>query len=510
MRALVAVPRPGSVWPPLLMTGGFAALAVAVAAGGRSSTFVAAAAGALFLTAVLLRGPYLRWETVLVVLLLVILFIPIRRYRMPGDLPFQLEPYRVLVAVILAGWIAALLVDSRVRLRRSGLDGPIALVLLAVLGSVAFNPVRFASAEATALKALTFFLSFVLVFYLVVSVVRTETAAMLLVKTLVAGGAVVAILAIIEARAGFTPFTRLDAVLPFLTPDPSFSDGLARGGRMRAFGSAEHPIALSAALVMLVPLALHVVRVSSARWYLALIALVIGVLATVSRTGVLMLLVIGIVFLVLRRRETQRLWPLLVPFLVITHFAVPGTLGSIKQAFLPESGLVAQQSATTGDCNADGRIADLGPTLSAVAEKPILGHGYGTRIVTGEGANACILDNQWLGTLLDIGLVGALAWLWLFLGVLRRVGGPARDDPSPLGWLAVAITASVTAFAVGMFLFDAFSFVQATFVLFIVLGLGAAVLRGLEPLPAPPSRPLGQRRSRAPRVLAAARASDRR
>ena len=480
MRALVAAPRADGAGPPFLAAAGFAVLAAAVAAGGRSGTLFAGAAGALFLTAVLVRRPYVRWETVLVALLLVILFIPIRRYRMPGDLPFQLEPYRVLVALILAGWIAALLVDSRVRLRRSGLDGPITFMLMATLASVAANPARFADAESTALKSLTFFLSFVLVFYFVVSVVRSEATAMVVLKTLVAGGAVVAVLAIVEARTSTAPFARLDAVLPFLTPDPSFADGLARGGSTRAFGPAEHPIALSAALVLLIPLALYVVRVAGARWYLPLVALVVGVLATVSRTGVLMLFVIGVVFLVLRPRETRRLWPLLVPALVATHFAVPGTLGAIKQAFLPEGGLVAQQSATTGDCNADGRIADLGPTLTEVAEKPVLGHGYGTRIVSGEGANACILDNQWLGTLLDLGVVGALAWLWLFLAVLRRLGAVGRDDPSAIGWLAVAITASVSAYAVAMFTFDAFGFIQVTFLLFVLLGLGGTVLRACE------------------------------
>ncbi len=46
-------------------------------------------------------------------LILVILFIPIRRYSLPGNLPFELEPYRLLVALLLVGWGASLLVDPR-------------------------------------------------------------------------------------------------------------------------------------------------------------------------------------------------------------------------------------------------------------------------------------------------------------------------------------------------------------------------------------------------------------
>src|SRR4051794_24958976 len=40
----------------------------------------------------------LAWPSLTVGLVLVILFIPIRRYTIPGNLPFQLEPYRLLVA----------------------------------------------------------------------------------------------------------------------------------------------------------------------------------------------------------------------------------------------------------------------------------------------------------------------------------------------------------------------------------------------------------------------------
>ncbi len=53
-----------------------------------------------------------RWSTLLGLLVLVILFIPIHRYTLPGSLPFDLEPYRVLVAVICLLWLAAILVDS--------------------------------------------------------------------------------------------------------------------------------------------------------------------------------------------------------------------------------------------------------------------------------------------------------------------------------------------------------------------------------------------------------------
>src|SRR4051794_18677103 len=65
------------------------------------------------------------WRSLIVSVIMVIFAIPIRRYALPGSLPFELEPYRLLVFLIAAGWFASLLVDPRVRFRRSGLEGPI-------------------------------------------------------------------------------------------------------------------------------------------------------------------------------------------------------------------------------------------------------------------------------------------------------------------------------------------------------------------------------------------------
>ncbi len=91
------------------------------------------------------------------------------------------------------------------------------------------------------------------------------------------------------------------------------------------------------------------------------------------------------------------------------------------------------------------------------------------------GPRANILDNEWLGTLLEIGALGFFGWLWFFARVVRRLGKEAKEDDSERGWLLVSIAASVAAFAVGMFTFDAFSFIQVTFLMFVLVGLGASL-----------------------------------
>ena len=99
---------------------------------------------------------------------------------------------------------------------------------------------------------------------------------------------------------------------------------------------------------MLTPLALYLARrYRQRRWVFCALALVAGAI-TVSRTGIMMFVVVAIVFLWLRPRETRRLWPALLLAPLAIHFALPGTLGAIKQSFLPAGGLSPNSSRIRG------------------------------------------------------------------------------------------------------------------------------------------------------------------
>jgi polysaccharide biosynthesis protein PslJ len=506
-------PRRGAAAACGLLTGALATIAAAMLLGGAALVPFTAIGMVLALASLAVARPMLAWDHILVVLILVIVFLPIRRYKVAGDLPFQLEPYRVLVGLIILGWVAALLVDARVRARRSGLEGPLALIMISTLASIVANPARVAELESHVTKTLTFLISFVVMYYVIVSVVRTPQMVDRLIKTLVAAGSVVALLAVVEARTGFSPFTHLHQFIPVFKTDSSFDPSLmGRGGATRATGPAEHPIALGAALVMLVPLAVYVARSAGSKWNWALGALIVGVLSTVSRTGVVMLMVLVVVYLILRPLWTRRLWPFLIPVVVATQIMVPGTLGSLAEAFFPTGGVIEEQQGRAGDCGSSGRVADLGPTLDLVGERPFVGYGYGTRITTGDEANACVLDNQWLGNLMNVGILGTVAWLLLFIAICRRLGKRAKRDQSPTGWLLVGVTASVIAYAVGSFTFDALSFIQVTFFLFLILGIGTAAARNAGwPTTPPPRRPLrrGSIANRVAMLMAGARVPQR-
>jgi hypothetical protein len=421
-------------------------------------------------------GPLTRWRNLLTGLFLIILFIPMGRYQLPGNLPFHLEPYRIVVAGLALVWILSMLVDTRVRLTRTPFDAPLMAVLITAFASDIANPGRARALSSVVLKGETFFLSFFVVLYLVVSLVRTRADIFFFVRLLAAGGAVVAFFAVIERRTGYNIFNNLRSFFPILRYDGGGEQ--FRSGRLRVLASSQHPIALSVLFVLLLPFVLYLARAHNRKWLAVAGLYVVAIFTTASRTGIIGLLVLTIVYLCLQPRTVLRAWPLAIPILAAVHIAAPGAIGTIRQLFNPTS-LVAEQTAVTvgNDAYGSGRLTDLGPTLGEWSNKPLLGIGYATRIVVGPGTNARLLDDQWLDTLLETGYLGFVSWLWLFVRSIRRLSREASSEGDTAdGWLLTGLAASIAAFAATMGFYDALSFVQNVFVCFILFGLAAALL----------------------------------
>jgi O-antigen ligase len=310
----------------------------------------------------------------------------------------------------------------------------------------------------------------------------------------VVGGAILSFFALLEFNTGYNVFDHMNRFFPLLRlENTGFHDLEVRGGKARVYGSSQHPIAYGAMLTMLVPLAIYLARRTRTRfWWSAAGLLVLGSLATISRTGIVMIIVILIMYARTFPKFVRRLWPLLVPAILVIHFALPGSLGTLWGSFFPKGGIVSQQEAGAGT-RGSGRLADLGPGLAEAMQTPLLGQGYSTRVVdeTSPLQNAPILDDQWLGTLLETGILGMAAWLWLFVGFTRRMMRRAREDvDSPDAWLYAALGSAVASFAWGMAFYDAFAFIQVTFVALLLITLGGLLLtqeplRARAPAPAP-------------------------
>ena len=171
----------------------------------------------------------------------------------------------------------------------------------------------------------------------------------------------------------------------------------------------------------------------------------------------------------------------MIPMLIVIKVIAPGSLATLKNSFLPQSGgLIAGQRALAGDPTLISGRANFKPRLKeGMRNRPLLGQGLGTRQTGADNPlrNAPILDNQWLGMFLDIGILGFAGWLWLIVRAARGLGQIARTRGSPEGFLAASLAASIIGFAVAAVTYDSMGFIQETFVLWMLFALSGTLIR---------------------------------
>lgn len=493
LRTGAAAPVPRRAY---VIAGVLAALMVAAAVLDFQPTYVLlAVTGALFVGAT--YHWFTRWHVMVSGIMLIVLWVPIGRYGLPITLPFQLEPYRALVAVVAIAWFAAMLAEPKaVRLQPSGLRGPLLAIWLVIAGGVAtqLSVIQARGVFMDVLFKVSFFASYIVVMLLIGCVVRTRQDLDRTIKVLIFGGAVVGLFTLVENKTGYNVFNHLQQAIPIFRFDPSQLPTYLeqRGSGNRVMASAQHPIALGAALATLLPVGLYLgFRTKSYFWWGCVGMIAIAVLATVARTAILMLVVEAITLACLKPATVKRLWWAILPFILVVNIAVPSTLGTIKASFFPEGGLIAQQNTNPGG-DASNRVSDIGPSLREAKSTPFFGQGWGTRVPAklDPAKTRRYLDDQWLGLVLEAGYFGFLAFIWFFGRNIRLLGGQALRDDSAHGWLLAGLAASIFAFAIGMATFDAFGFPQCTLLMYIMCGLGIAARR-LGPIEDEPKRGAG-------------------
>ena len=384
-----------------------------------------------------------------------------------------------------------------------GAGMPLFLLAVAALTSQIVNTegMNVPGSEGQAIKSLSFFISFIVVFVLVASTIDSVRDVDKILAGIVVCGALVSLAALYEGRTHDNLFDRLDEWLPFSRNEREIFD--VRGGRLRVHASAQHPIALGAALIMVVPFAMYLAEkaakgLKSAFWVATAGILMIGALATISRTAVAMGVTMLILALWVRPGILPRLLPVLLVLPIVAHVAAPGALGSLSHAFGIGGGrpLIESVQGRAGQPGS-GRLDDIEPGIDLWSRSPLVGLGVGTREVATSGAAArapvpgqastpaIIFDNQYLRTLVSLGIVGLIGAVWFIWGSAIRLGRRSKRLAGDDGNLLAACAIACGGYGAGMAFFDAFSFVQVTLLFFIVaaLGLRAMVLRGSVPRP---------------------------
>jgi hypothetical protein len=290
-------------------------------------------------------------------------------------------------------------------------------------------------------------------------------------RALVGAVAVMAVVGFLQFR--FTiDLTGLADRIPGLQENANLVSIQDRSGFNRPAGTATHPIEFGSVIAMSLPLALHLARFdvarSAIRRWVPVVAIMTGIPVAVSRSAVLAAVVAAIVlFAGLDPRQRPRALAAVAAFIVATYATTPGLLGTLRNLFVHAG---EDQSVTL-------RTSDYEVVEEYVRQSPWLGRGPGTFVAS----SYTILDNQYLLTAIEIGLVGVLVVIGYFLATafLGRGARHRTEDPAVRD-LGQAMAATSLAGAVAAVTFDAFSFLM--FAGFVPLCLGiAGALRAMQP-----------------------------
>lgn len=241
-----------------------------------------------------------------------------------------------------------------------------------------------------------------------------------------------------------------------------------RGAFVRPAGTAVHPIEYGVLVTMLLPLAIHVgVHLRSRpvllRWMPAA-ALLAVVPLTSSRSAYLgSLLGMGVYLLG---------WPprFRFPALLAGVAAVVAMAAVTPNLFNSVIGLFSQAG---DDPSIASRTDSYRVAGAFIDSQPWFGRGLGTFL-----PKYRILDNQFLGLLVSVGVVGTLAFVTIAVVAIasllrqrRSVGDEQTRD------LCLALVSGVLVGFAGLAMFDAFSFPMTMGTLFLLLGASGALLR---------------------------------
>ncbi|MGB4779621.1 O-antigen ligase family protein [Microbacterium sp.] len=432
---------------------------------------------------VLLRKILFTWPAMMFLLAGTIMFIPARKYSLPIPLPFALEPYRVMIFVVAIALAFALLFDPKRRWRPIAFGWPLGIFLATLLVSFIVNGMPLVNKGLAMTSMSGFFQLGVLlsVLFSVRQLLTSERMVQALLLFLTWSAVIVSFFAIIERVARVNVFLMLGTFLPLMTLREAGE--ATRAGVMRAYGSAQHPIALAVMLCMFIPIVIYLAKYAiwprnefnrRVVYSIALVLIFGGILAAISRTAVVVMGVMWLVTLLLRPKIALLLLAIGLPLLFLAALVIPAQVDSMVLSFLDVDSLIASQYTSAGMAGA-GRLADLEPAMAEIQITPFFGQGFGSRIVIGDEANSFILDNQVLAVLMEAGALGVAGFAtYMLVPPLMLIVFAFRDAAEPRhAMLAFAIAISIGGFCAAQFFFDSFGFFQSFLVHLMLLAIGA-------------------------------------
>ncbi len=408
------------------------------------------------------------------VLIAVIFLIPFNDIQLNVSLPIDLKFDRLVLPFIIGTWALVLAAGGpnapKLRLTwiHVALGAVVAVAFLSlVLDARGLNQTL---EFDTSIKKLTLLASYVSLFVVVASVVRrTEVHAFMTFTLLLAIATALGM--ILEYRFEYNPFYSIsDTILPGIFQvgiiDPS---GIDEIGRRAVQGPAQVPLEAVAMLAMALPIAL-VRLLESGRtrdrvlYGLAAAMLLAAMVSTFRKTAFLAPISVCLTLAYFRRRELIKLAPLGVVLVLVIQVISPGALSAVASQL---------NSKRLGVTTVSDRTADYDAIRPDVWSHLAFGRGYGSY----EHTSYRVLDMELLRQLIEVGVIGLLAYIMLVVAVVAVARGPIRARRSDDSPVALVVAAVAVCFLMVSTLFDVMSFPHVPY-LFLWMAALLAVMTG--------------------------------
>ena len=247
-----------------------------------------------------------------------------------------------------------------------------------------------------------------------------------------------------------------------------FDTNIGRG--FRAYGTADHAIEFAVVCSTMLPMALHLARHSGTRerrrlHTIGAATMALGTLLSISRSGIVGL-VVGLVIYAwtMPRRSVANLAAAALSILVLTQVAAHGVLTTLRYLLL----------AGNSDPSLAHRSDNIPYILPLLKGRVWSGIGFGTY----QPVVYRVLDDQYLVTLVNSGVLGAIGLALLFLAgaTIARDGRRQLVDVSDRDF-GQALAAGLLVLGVSAAFYDEFAFRQSALLVFVLLGLAGAYWR---------------------------------
>jgi polysaccharide biosynthesis protein PslJ len=391
--------------------------------------------------------------------------IPFDSITLPVPLPLDAKLDRPILVGLAALWVLSLVGKKTVsRLRVSPVHWALLLFVIVAISSLVLNDatiVRLSEMDL-AIRKLALLFSYVLLFVIVASSVK-PTEVRNLTIFMVALAAITALGSLVEYRTDYNAFFNWSShAFPVVLP--SELGAVDSIGRKSVVGPTIHPLAVAMMMSLVLPFALtgfltSVERRPKLLYALATVLMIAAAFGTQRKTSVVAPAFGMIVLLAYRPAMARRLVPIAVGLVVLIHIAAPGALGGVTDQLKPGN--------LFGVMSTKDRQSDYGAIKPDVLQHPLIGRGYESY----DQKKYRILDNQYLTTIIGVGVLGILSYLAIFGSILLLAHRMSRAHDPQRATFAMAASAAIASLVVGSMLLDVFALPQLPYMIVFIGGL---------------------------------------